>query len=591
MWLGELPGAPVATPLAVWQASGELSGAHWIVHAPAFAEEMNKSRHLVARQARRFAANGHVVVVPDLCGTGDSPHSLEVATWQGWIDELCAVVAWARDQGAQSVTLWGLRLGSLLALQAAAQLDLSGSPPDHLLLWQPLLTGKLQMAQFLRLVTAAAVTGSGNGPSAASLKEALAEGDTVEVAGYPLSSALYLGVHQADTGLVTLPGRISVAVIEVATQADKPLLPVTARQLGIWEDGGIACTARTVFGDAFWATQELGFADALLARSDELCGPMLQRRAVPEIDERHCTALLSLENTNGEVVRPVIFQCRGVQLAGRLHVPNGTTPARTGVVIIVGGPQYRVGSHRQFVSLAEASADAGFPTLRFDYRGMGDSDGELAGFSAIHDDIEAAIDALQVAVPSVQSVVLWGLCDAATAAVVYAVKDARVAGLVLANPWVYSPQGAAGVKIKHYYASRALSLEFWRRLFSGQVALLSSIWDFAGQVARVVGFGGMQRKQVANHAPTSPVIDTSDLGVAFLKGLSAFPKSVLLFLSGHDFTAMEFERAVEQSSDLRSAVDADRVVVQRLGDADHTFSKKEWQTEIERQTIAFLQNR
>ena len=66
------------------------------------------------------------------------------------------------------------------------------------------------------------------------------------------------------------------------------------------------------------------------------------------------------------------FDCDGESLLGLLHRPAADAPAdaeQTGVVIIVGGPQYRAGSHRQFVHLARALAGAGHPVLRFDVRG------------------------------------------------------------------------------------------------------------------------------------------------------------------------------------------------------------------------------
>ena len=72
---------------------------------------------------------------------------------------------------------------------------------------------------------------------------------------------------------------------------------------------------------------------------------------------------------------PVVFSCGGDQLVGMVH----PAAARLGVVIVVGGPQYRVGSHRQFVLMARDLAREGYPVLRFDYRGMGDSDGAVRG--------------------------------------------------------------------------------------------------------------------------------------------------------------------------------------------------------------------
>ena len=78
----------------------------------------------------------------------------------------------------------------------------------------------------------------------------------------------------------------------------------------------------------------------------------------------------------------VVFQCEGASLVGILHVPE-REPARIGVLVIVGGPQYRVGSHRQFVLMARSLAQSGYAVLRFDYRGMGDSDGEMRTFESV----------------------------------------------------------------------------------------------------------------------------------------------------------------------------------------------------------------
>ena len=86
------------------------------------------------------------------------------------------------------------------------------------------------------------------------------------------------------------------------------------------------------------------------------------------------------------------FTCAGEKLLGIVAAPE--LPKSTGVLVLVGGPQYRVGSHRQFRLLARALAKAGYPLMRFDYRGMGDSIGDLRNFEAVNDDITAAIDAV-----------------------------------------------------------------------------------------------------------------------------------------------------------------------------------------------------
>ena len=70
----------------------------------------------------------------------------------------------------------------------------------------------------------------------------------------------------------------------------------------------------------------------------------------------------------------ITFDCHGASLYGIASVPQQS--GARGVLIVVGGPQYRVGSHRQFALLARSLAAQGIPAMRFDYRGMGDSVGE-----------------------------------------------------------------------------------------------------------------------------------------------------------------------------------------------------------------------
>ena len=167
----------------------------------------------------------------------------------------------------------------------------------------------------------------------------------------------------------------------------------------------------------------------------------------------------------GETI-PLTFACGPAQLVGLLHPAAQHLPR--GVVIVVGAPQYRVGSHRQFVLLARELAGAGFPVLRFDYRGMGDSDGEFAGFEGIDDDIRSAVNIFFDRVPGLRDVVLWGLCDGASAAAFYGANDPRVSGLVIVNPWVRTEQTAARARLSGYYIQRLASRAFWARALGGK---------------------------------------------------------------------------------------------------------------------------
>ena len=180
------------------------------------------------------------------------------------------------------------------------------------------------------------------------------------------------------------------------------------------------------------------------------------------------------------------FACEGQTLIGILARP--AAPADIGVVVIVGGPQYRAGSHRQFVLLSRALADAGFAVLRFDYRGMGDSEGEQRDFESVSSDVASAIGELQARVPAVKRVALWGLCDGASAALLYfhETGDPRVSGLCLLNPWVRSEASLAKTQVKHYYTQRLRQKEFWLKLLSGRVAA-GAVSGFAHKVRQSFG--------------------------------------------------------------------------------------------------------
>ena len=258
------------------------------------------------------------------------------------------------------------------------------------------------------------------------------------------------------------------------------------------------------------------------------------------------------------------FAVAAERLVGILHVPDSipTSPevARTGVVVVVGGPQYRAGSHRQFVGLARQLAMAGHPVLRFDVRGMGDSSGVLHSFEHISDDIGAAIDQLMQRQPQLQRVVLWGLCDGAAAALLYLDErvDPRVQGLCLLNPWVRSDASLARTQVKHYYRQRLMQREFWLKLLSGQVA------------------GAALRGLWTSLRAASAGLDDDNNGRPFqtrmARAWKRFGGEILLVLSGKDYTAREFREVVAAHPAWHGALAQSNVQVHAASAADHTFS-------------------
>lgn len=258
--------------------------------------------------------------------------------------------------------------------------------------------------------------------------------------------------------------------------------------------------------------------------------------------------------------------------------PLAEDPTQCGVLIVVGGPQYRVGSHRQFALLSRRLAAHGYPAMRFDYRGMGDASGAMRTFEDVSADIAAAIDAFGTACPAVRKVVLWGLCDGAAATLLYleATSDPRVAGLVLLNPWVRSEVSLAQTRIKHYYTQRLLQRQFWNKLLSGRVELAGSLRGVAGAALAVLRRGR-----------SAPTVERSfqDRMVA---GWRWFPGSTLLILSGQDYTAKEFIEFARARPEWWELVQAPRVRRIDLAEADHTFSSAAWRKQVEDATLRWI---
>ena len=260
--------------------------------------------------------------------------------------------------------------------------------------------------------------------------------------------------------------------------------------------------------------------------------------------------------------------CRGMRLAGIWH--RSSMPARRGVIVVVGGPQYRTGGHRQFVLLARHLAQGGIPALRFDCRGMGDSDGEFPGFEAVGPDIAAAVDEFSAREAGMTEVILWGLCDGASAILDYAHRDSRIKGLVLLNPWVRSEDGLARARLKHYYPGRLLSADFWRKLAAGGV-------DLGGAFAAL--WGNFRRASESSDGP---------LGQRMARGLARFKGPVLVVTSGKDLVAKEFLDTIRRRAEWRQLVADPRVTYHDIVDADHTFSTAAWREQVAALTLEWL---
>lgn len=158
---------------------------------------------------------------------------------------------------------------------------------------------------------------------------------------------------------------------------------------------------------------------------------------------------------------PLFFGPAGRQLFGCFHAPADARRDTVAVLCYPFGQEY-LRAHRAFVQLAARLCRRGVPVLRFDYRGTGDSAGDMAdaGIDGWLDDIAlAAAEARRLA--GATRLALVGLRLGALLAALHAAREGAVDTIVLWDPVV---SGAAYVRqlremheqeVRHAYVTQA----------------------------------------------------------------------------------------------------------------------------------------
>lgn len=262
--------------------------------------------------------------------------------------------------------------------------------------------------------------------------------------------------------------------------------------------------------------------------------------------------------------RVIAFPCAGETLAGTLDEGAGTT----GLLIVSGGNEIRVGAHRGMALLAQrVAAETGAPVLRYDRRGIGDSTGENGEFLTTKEDIAAAVAAFRAEVPHLTRIVAFGNCDAATALALF--RSEGVDSLLLSNPWVIEktddlPPAAA---IRARYAERLKDPKEWLRLARGGVNIFKL-------------FKGLIK------ASKKPLQPPASLAARMAKALGAHPYGVTLLIAKGDNTAIAFMDAwQDRMFDLARA----EALIEARDTASHSFASaedKQWLFERVKEALA-----
>jgi alpha-beta hydrolase superfamily lysophospholipase len=370
--------------------------------------------------ADRLAAAGYPALRFDYPGTGDSCDTDAADLWTAWLDSIDRALDWlAAQAGTRRVVLFGLRIGALLAAQAAARRgDAAG-----LGLFAPVPRGRSYLSQ---LAVEARLRGGG------------AADGSLTAGELRLSRETQLHLRAADLAATAIAPACRVAL----WPADDT--PALAAAVDAWRARGVAVAAADFAGleALLRPTQQADeappdFTGVMAWLREALPGG--RRAAVPPLP---AAAVLTPQGCIEHALR---FGGDGASgdghLCGILCRPAGDAPPDLAVVIANAGGNPHHGVARFSVELARRLARAGIASLRLDFAGLGDSrnsdgdDGPTDVFGVDRcGDMRAAIDRLEEL--GYRRFAAFGHCSGAYHALQAGLAETRFGTLLLVNlPW------------------------------------------------------------------------------------------------------------------------------------------------------------
>ena len=298
----------------------------------------------------------------------------------------------------------------------------------------------------------------------------------------------------------------------------------------------------------------------------------------------------------GEVRAVSFTNSNGQKLVGTLHAPEPGTPRRPCVVLLSPGVKMRVGPGRLYVPLTQALTGLGHPVLRFDFFGLGDSEGELAEtmLADIYNHIEVGryVDDTLAAIAWLRAhghdrFVLGGLCGGAITALLAAQREPAVIGLLslgmtgtlasnAATPGKYLTGKQLDGKRSQYFRNLMKPRSLWR--FVTFRSDYGTIWH---SMKRLVVKPKV--KPVVAADPVAPLEQRGNANPlfppAYLDFLQRGGKALMIF-SEKDRLWSEYEEKFEQPfAELLKPLEA-QIEKHVIANANHVMSLGEWQREM-----------
>jgi alpha-beta hydrolase superfamily lysophospholipase len=577
------------SPLFAWlHRSADRTFHHGIVICPPLGHEQVHSHRALRHLADKLAAQGFTVLRLDYHGTGDSDGTpsdpARVSVWQANVRD---AAEWLRTQAdCHKISLVGLRFGATLtALHAEAH------PVENVVLWAPIVKGR----RYVRELTALSRT-------AAQASEA--SSNFIEAVGFVYTNSTTQELSQID--LTTRNPRFQHGLIlqsengpkdpQLFDHLSKLALPVEQHTAPGYEE----------------MMAEPQFTEVPHAAIAHIAHWLLSRETMSETSSKHALPGLqtSMRTSDLQIVRESIHRiCDRPDLFGISSELEQHSASLPWILMLNSGAAYRIGPGRLHVKLARRLAALGYPCMRIDITGLGDSrvdedrdENDTYAATAIRD-AAIACDYLQRLQPG-RPIILMGLCSGAYAAFQSAVQLPHPALIesILLNPLTYfwkdgmslTASPTQRLQVWYYYWGIIFDKANWRQLLSGGNGM-----GIKGALQRFY-----QRLFPANTAKASPsraikaiaATTHTDYGhppkenlKADLKRITTASRKLALFVSendpGHFLLMFHARRTATQM--IRSR----QLQYFSIPNADHTFSTESARQALKDRLTDYLHSR
>ena len=300
---------------------------------------------------------------------------------------------------------------------------------------------------------------------------------------------------------------------------------------------------------------------------------------------------------------PVVFANRnGLGLFGILHLPAEARGTDVAVLLLSPGVKMRVGPERLYCKMAERFVGLGLPVLRFDFFGLGDSEGEVTEelLKDVYNHIEVGrfvedtIDAMDWMAREygTRRFILSGLCGGAITGLLTAQRDLRVAGLLAlaitpllasrsADPGLYMTSGQAA-DVRQTYLQKLLSPKAWLRLLTLRTDY-RFLWQVMTQPLRARRRPAGPATNDVQPAAAAPVQELDNASPLFPPAFFSMVESgrpILMVFGGSDRLLWEFEEKFVARHGARLQSSALFHDVHTIAQANHVLSFEPWQQEM-----------